>query len=50
MSGEMVEFAMAPIGMVQNLNPSDVGIIIFGRSTRICEGLSPPSRKSWKSQ
>ena len=38
MSGEMVEFANGSIGMVQNLESNDVGIIIFGKYENIHEG------------
>ncbi|WP_425482084.1 F0F1 ATP synthase subunit alpha [Fundicoccus ignavus] len=38
MSGEMVEFANGSIGMVQNLEADDVGIIIFGEYINIHEG------------
>ena len=38
MSGEMVEFANGSIGMVQNLETEDVGIIIFGEYINIHEG------------
>ena len=38
MSGEMVEFANGSIGMVQNLETDDVGIIIFGEYVNIHEG------------
>ena len=38
MSGEMVEFANGSIGMVQNLESDDVGIIIFGKYENIHEG------------
>lgn len=38
MIGEMVEFANGTIGMVQNLETKDVGIIIFGEYVNIHEG------------
>lgn len=38
MVGEMVEFANGTIGMVQNLETKDVGIIIFGEYVNIHEG------------
>lgn len=38
MSGEMVEFANGSIGMVQNLEADDVGIIVFGEYVDIHEG------------
>ncbi|MDO4432342.1 MAG: F0F1 ATP synthase subunit alpha [Aerococcaceae bacterium] len=38
MSGEMVEFANGSIGMVQNLEAHDVGIIVFGEYVNIHEG------------
>ncbi|MCW6682408.1 F0F1 ATP synthase subunit alpha [Aerococcaceae bacterium NML160702] len=38
MSGEMVEFANGSIGMVQNLEANDVGIIVFGEYVDIHEG------------
>lgn len=38
MVGEMVEFATGTKGMVQNLESSDVGIIIFGEYVHIHEG------------
>lgn len=38
MSGEMVEFANGSIGMVQNLESEDVGVIIFGEYVNIHEG------------
>ena len=38
MSGEMVEFANGSIGMVQNLEAHDVGIVVFGEYVDIHEG------------
>lgn len=38
MAGEMVEFSNGTIGMVQNLEDQQVGIIIFGSYTEIHEG------------
>jgi len=37
MVGEIVEFASGTVGMVQNLEPANMGIIIFGDSRRVKE-------------
>lgn len=38
MSGELVELPSGVVGMVQNLRPDDIGIVLMGGETKIKEG------------